>query len=184
MIPPRRITRELVDHPTCTGEERATLLSDFRRRVEAIARYCESMGTVPIFIVPGSNDRDYEPSRSALPARFGSAARESFAREFLEVRALEQSDPATAMDRYRALRMRRRNSRRPTIGSPGCWKRPDRGPWRESITSRHENAMLCRCDVPKSSGRSTAIWRRSTRGLSWWKAPGAGTAEPARNPRR
>ena len=144
-IPLDRITRPLVDRPTFTPEERARLLADFRGRVEAIAGYCESMGTVPIFIVPGSNDEDFEPSRSALPARFGPEARALFAREFLQVRELEQSDPATAMERYRALLDERRNSRRPTIGSPGCWKRPDRGPCARAL---HQGTrMRCHADA-------------------------------------
>ena len=93
LIPPRRITRELVDRPTCTDEERARILADFKRRLQSIAAYCDSLGTVPIFIVPGSNDGDYEPSRSALPGTMGPQARALFACEFERIQGLEQSEP-------------------------------------------------------------------------------------------
>ena len=103
LIPRPKITRKLVDRPTCTEEERARILADFRRRLGAIASYCEALGTVPIFIVPGSNDGDYEPSRSAMPPSAGPEERASFAHEFLRVRELEQTEPARAIEGYRRL---------------------------------------------------------------------------------
>jgi hypothetical protein len=102
-IPPKVIKRQLVDRPTCTERERAEILADFRRRVEAIAEYCESIGTVPIFIVPASNDGGYEPSRSILPPTAGPDVREAFARQFRRARELEKNEPFAAVSAYRAL---------------------------------------------------------------------------------
>jgi tetratricopeptide (TPR) repeat protein len=102
-LPPKVITRNIVDHPTCTESERAALVTDFRRRIEAITAYCESQGTVPVFIVPASNDGDYEPNRSVLPATADSEVRESFTREFQCARDLEKDDPSHALAAYRRL---------------------------------------------------------------------------------
>src|SRR5262249_39348618 len=54
--PPPRVTRELVDHPTCAPKEYAYLREDFHRRLDDLAGYCRRIGALPILIVPGSND--------------------------------------------------------------------------------------------------------------------------------
>jgi hypothetical protein len=102
-IPPRVIKRQLVDRPACTESERAEILSDFRRRLEAIAGYCESIGTVPIFVVPASNDGGYEPSRSILHPTASPDVREAFARRFRRARELEKTEPSGAVSAYKAL---------------------------------------------------------------------------------
>ncbi len=73
--PPRVVTRELVDGPVCTTAEAGGLLSDFRRRLNDIATFCESIGTLPIFIIPASNDGGFDPSRSILSAATSQAER-------------------------------------------------------------------------------------------------------------
>ncbi len=103
LIPRPVVTRQLVDWPVCTGAERSTLLADFQRRLESIAVYCESIGTLPIFIIPGSNDGDFEPNRSILPATADRPMREAFTREFLAARDLEGKDPPHAIAAFRAL---------------------------------------------------------------------------------
>ena len=45
-IPPHIVTRELVDRPLCTVAESQAIADDFRRRLESIAVYCESIGTL------------------------------------------------------------------------------------------------------------------------------------------
>ena len=103
-IPLDRVSRPLVDRPTFTRKERAELLADFRRRVLAITAYCESMGTVPVFIVPASNDGDYEPSRSALPR--WHQCRPTASRSPANSAACghwKQTEPSRAMAGYRAL---------------------------------------------------------------------------------
>ena len=69
VVPPNVVTRELVDKPACTTEEFGAILADFRRRWEAIATYCESIRTLPIFIIAPSNDGGYDPSRSVVLQR-------------------------------------------------------------------------------------------------------------------
>ena len=61
---------------------RAGIVADFEGRLESIAAYCEAIGTLPIFTVPASNDGDFEPNRSVLPATAPRGDREAFAREF------------------------------------------------------------------------------------------------------
>ncbi len=102
-IPRAVITRQLVDRPVCTESERARILSDFQSRTEAIATYCEAIGSLPVFIVPGSNDGDFEPSRSVLPPTAGRDVREAFTQSFDHARELEPGEPAQACAAYRAL---------------------------------------------------------------------------------
>src|ERR1035438_1199866 len=80
-IPPRMVTRELVDGPVCTKAESQAIEDAFRRRLEAIARYCESIRTLPIFIIPPSNDAGWDPSRSVLVAETPRVERAAFAQE-------------------------------------------------------------------------------------------------------
>jgi hypothetical protein len=101
--PPKKVTRKLVDVPACSPEEYAGFLADFRRRLDEIARLCERIGTLPIFIIPPSNDGGFEPNRSILPAETPRADREAFAVAVREARAVEESDPAKSIARYREL---------------------------------------------------------------------------------
>ena len=101
--PPRVVTRELVDGPVCTAAEASELLSDFRRRLTDIASYCESIGTLPVFIIPASNDGGFDPSRSILSAATSQAERKAFARSVAQARTLETTDRAEAVRNFREL---------------------------------------------------------------------------------
>jgi hypothetical protein len=103
MPPPARATRELVDHPTCTSEEYAFLREDYGRRMDALAAWCRRIGALPILIVPPSNDGAFEPSRSVLAGSMDQSAREQFARKFLAARALDSTDPRSAIAAYSSL---------------------------------------------------------------------------------
>ena len=103
LLPRPVVKRQVVDRPVCTEDERAALLADFRRRVESIAAYCESLGTLPIFIIPGSNDGDFEPNRSVLEPTADRGARDKFTLAFREARVLEKTSPMAAIAAYRAL---------------------------------------------------------------------------------
>ena len=85
-IPPHVVTRELVDHPLCTPAETQAIAVDFRRRLESIALYCESIGTLPIFVIPPGNDAGWDPSRSILAAETPRALRDAFAKEVVHAR--------------------------------------------------------------------------------------------------
>ena len=80
IIPPRQVTRQLVDEPACTAAEAAAVVADFRRRLEEIASYCETIRTLPIFIIPPSNDGGYDPNRSVLAPETPESDRAAFAR--------------------------------------------------------------------------------------------------------
>jgi hypothetical protein len=101
--PPPRVTRELVDHPTCTPREYAFLREDFHRRLDALAAYCRRIGSLPILIVPASNDGAFEPSRSVLSGATPAAERAAFADAFRAARAAEAGDPVAAIPVYRRL---------------------------------------------------------------------------------
>jgi hypothetical protein len=100
--PPPLRTRQLVDWPVCSPSEYASILADFRRRLEAIVVYCEQLGTLPILVIPPANDRGFEPSRSVLPDSASLAEREAVSRAIRAARSAE-SDPSRAMDLYRTL---------------------------------------------------------------------------------
>jgi hypothetical protein len=95
--------RKLVDVPFYTPAENATLLGDFRRRLETIVSYAERIGALSVLIAPAANDAGFEPNRSFLAAKTTRAERESFQREFRAARRLELDDPAASVARYRAL---------------------------------------------------------------------------------
>ena len=80
-LPPRIVTRDLVDRPVCTAAEFQAITDDFERRLESIAVYCESIATLPIYVIPPGNDAGWDPSRSVLPPdlRLG-AKRDGFSR--------------------------------------------------------------------------------------------------------
>jgi hypothetical protein len=102
-IPPRNVTRELVDRPACSAAEAASILADFGRRLDEIATYCETIGTLSIFVIPASNDGDYDPSRSVLAADTPRSERAAFAREVVRARSLEKTHRTEAIRIYREL---------------------------------------------------------------------------------
>jgi len=102
-LPPPHVTRELVDHPTCSPPEYAFLLEDFHRRLDALAAYCRRIGTLPILIIPASNDGAFEPNRSVLAGSTPPEKRAAFAREFQAVRAAEPDSSESAITAYRRL---------------------------------------------------------------------------------
>ena len=102
-LPPRIVTRDLVDRPVCTVAEFQAIIDDFERRLESIAVYCEAIRTLPIFIIPAGNDAGFDPSRSVLAPETPRAERDAFAREVRHARALEAKDPAASQRIYREL---------------------------------------------------------------------------------
>ncbi|MDG3006017.1 tetratricopeptide repeat protein [Paludisphaera mucosa] len=101
--PPPRQGRRLIDSPSHTDAERAELLADFRRRMEAILDFCAAVGAVPVLIPPAGNDAGFEPDRSVLPPETPRARRDVFARSFESARKLETTDRAGAIAAYREL---------------------------------------------------------------------------------
>jgi hypothetical protein len=104
--PPRAITRQLVEHPCVMTEGYEFLRSSFRNQVERLASYCDEIGTIPIIIVPASNDGRTPPYRSVMSRDSNRAERDRFARDFLAARALERTQPDTAERAYRSLLVR------------------------------------------------------------------------------
>ena len=95
--------RTLVDSPLYTSAEYDALLADFRRRLDAIIVYVQSLGALPILLAPPANDAGFEPSRSYLPAETRHETRAAFARDVTAARLAERSDPTAAIATYRAL---------------------------------------------------------------------------------
>jgi tetratricopeptide (TPR) repeat protein len=89
--------------PAFTPSELHQILTDFRRRLEAIGAYCEQIGAVPILVIPASNESGFEPNRTVLSARVSQAQRAELTEQFQQTRALETDDPAQSETRYRSL---------------------------------------------------------------------------------
>ena len=101
--PPPDLHRQMIDHPVQTPKEYRFLCEDFSIRLDALTEYCTSIGSLPILIVPGSNDGSFEPSRSVLDGSTREELRSAFGREFQVVRAAETVDPAASIAAYRRL---------------------------------------------------------------------------------
>jgi hypothetical protein len=101
--PPVDVKRDLVDAPVYTAAEYEALAQDFRRRLDEMVSYIESVGALAVLILPPANDAGFEPNRSFLPPTTPRAERDSFRRAFLEARRLEDRDPGESIKRYRAL---------------------------------------------------------------------------------
>ncbi len=104
--PPEWGNRALIDTPVYTSTEYATLLVDFRRRLDLLVSYAERLGALPILISPPANDAGFEPNRSFLRAATPRREREAFGRDFLDAKRLEEDDPARAIAAYRSLLVR------------------------------------------------------------------------------
>ena len=102
-LPQRIVTRRLVDRPMCTAAESQAIAEDFERRLDAIAVYCESIATLPIFVIPPCNDAGWDPTRSVLTAETPRAERDAFASDFAHARTLETHDAVAARKAYREL---------------------------------------------------------------------------------
>ncbi len=149
-LPPRMVTRKLVDRPLCTVAEFQAVTDDFERRLESIARYCESIGTVPIYVIPPCNDAGWDPSRSVLAAETPRAERDEFAREVAHARALEPKAPDEARSIYRDLVKRHPEFAETHFRLAGLLEQS--GEWDEArdhfVKARESDGMPLRCPEP------------------------------------
>jgi hypothetical protein len=145
--PPRTATRELIDQPIYTPDEYAAILAEFARRLEAIAVYCEGIGTLPIFVIPASNDGGYDPSRSVLRPETPRAERVAFASEVQRARGLEETDPAEALRLDRELAARHPEFAETHYRLAGLLERA--GEWDEArrhyVAAREDDGLPLRC---------------------------------------
>jgi hypothetical protein len=101
--PPALNHHPLIDGPAFTSSDLLYILTDFRRRLEAIVGYCEQIQAIPILVIPPCNESGFEPNRTVLSARVSRTARAELTEQFQRARAAEQEDPAQSAARYRAL---------------------------------------------------------------------------------
>jgi hypothetical protein len=66
--PPLMSRHRLIDAPMFTPSERADVVDNFRRRLEAIVAWSERVGAVPILVIEPGDEAGYPPNRSLLPA--------------------------------------------------------------------------------------------------------------------
>ncbi len=102
-LPPLAGRHRLIDPPQASESETAEILADFRRRLEAITAYCETIQATPVLIIPPANESNYEPSRSTLPASVGLDERRRLVLDFEQARALESDQPQQAEAIYTAI---------------------------------------------------------------------------------
>jgi tetratricopeptide (TPR) repeat protein len=102
-LPDEAYQRDLVDSPCCTTVEYAAVLSDYRKRLSALADWCDQFGAVFIMVVPPSNLGSFPPNRSYLASETPAAERDAFRRAFLAACAREEDAPADAESDFRQL---------------------------------------------------------------------------------
>ncbi len=148
-IPPRTVTRELVDRPVCTAAETAAIVADFRARLAAIVVYCEQLGTLPILVIPPGNDAGYDPSRSILAPETPKSERVKFAHAVARCAPWRSATGPRRLACSARLRSNIPSSPKRTIAWRGCWHRRGPGmkpgditPWREC------DALPLRCPEP------------------------------------
>ncbi len=149
-LPPRIVTRKLVDRPLCTVAEFEAVTDDFERRLESIARYCELIGTLPIYVIPPCNDAGWDPSRSVLAAETPRAERDEFAKEVAHARALEPKARTEAQSIYRDLVKRHPEFAETHFRLAGLLEQS--GEWDEArdhfVKARESDGMPLRCPEP------------------------------------
>ena len=162
--PPPSDHRKLVDVPVYSSSEYSTLVTEFRRRLDAIVSYAERVGALPVLISPAANDAGFEPSRSFLPAATTHNERESFQREFTAARG-SKPRAKTPMRRSIAIaRCSRGTLALPRLitASPESSSKRKRGMRHTITTSRPGIETATRCAVLPTSRRSTAKSHRDT----------------------
>lgn len=101
--PPRKITRSLVDYPTCTPFEADGITRLFRANLGRWLRFCRRGRIVPLAISPAGNDAGWPPCRSVADPSTTPEAGEALAQAIESARELEKRDPGQAEAIYRKL---------------------------------------------------------------------------------
>lgn len=101
--PPPINDHQLIDAPALTPSEYVERITDFRRRLDALAVYCKRIGAVPIMIIDPANESGFEPNRTVLPGLASRSMRNDLISSFERARASERDSPGTSMGLYRAL---------------------------------------------------------------------------------
>jgi hypothetical protein len=90
----------VVGHPVCTPAKAAEVAAGFERHLEAIVADCEHIGCLPILIIPPGNDAS-SPNQSFADPGVRAAGRRALYRRLVEIRALEEDGPDSAIAAYR-----------------------------------------------------------------------------------
>ncbi len=143
--PPEWGNRALIDTPVYTSTEYATLLVDFRRRLDLLVSYAERLGALPILISPPANDVGFEPNRSFLRAATPRRERDAFGRDFLDAKRLEEDDPRGRSPLIDPSWSGSRASPRPTIAWHSFSSGNTPGRKLTSITHKHATRMVTPC---------------------------------------
>jgi len=101
--PSRVKGKDLADSPCCTPEEYASILADYRRRLDGLLDDCDAAGIPTMIIVPPSNDAGYDPTRSVLPPEMPLAEQRAFLAKLAGVVSHEAADPVGVIEEYRRL---------------------------------------------------------------------------------
>jgi hypothetical protein len=98
--PPLMSRHRLIDAPMFTPSERADVVDNFRRRLEAIVAWSERVGAVPILVIEPGDEAGYPPNRSLLPASASAEEREWVEGQY---RAARTAESAGEWDRAEAI---------------------------------------------------------------------------------
>jgi hypothetical protein len=102
--PPPRINRHrLLDAPTFTPSEYLERMTDFRRRLDAIAGYCKQIGAVAVMVIDPANESGFEPNRTVLSRPATPERRAELTERCNHAREAERESPLQSEERYRSL---------------------------------------------------------------------------------
>lgn len=101
--PPSKITRSLVDYPTCTPYEAEGVARLFRANLGRWLNFCQRAGVTPLAISPAGNDAGWPPCRSVANSDTTPEARAALSEAIETARSLERTDPVAAEQAYRRL---------------------------------------------------------------------------------
>ena len=103
VAPPPRYERDPADSPSCTSAEYATVLHEYRRRLDGLLSDCDSAGIATMVILPPSNLGAFDPNRSVLSPETSLADQRDFMARFEGVRSRASANHEAAIQAYRDL---------------------------------------------------------------------------------
>ena len=99
--PPPLINRhQLIDAPAFTPSESLERMTDFRRRLDALAGYCRQVGAVAVMVIDPANESGFEPNRTVLS---GPLSRRATSRARRSIRTRSHGGTGVSCEEHRVL---------------------------------------------------------------------------------
>jgi Ala-tRNA(Pro) deacylase len=93
----------LIDRPWLSRSEHDDAVAIFRDALAQVLDWCDQIETLPVIVLPPTNEGDFEPTRSLVPVGTPEAERRWLRATYEAARAAEDPEPDRALDLYRAI---------------------------------------------------------------------------------